>query len=67
MADTESCKIISYKINSAAGLRCDPETMEQIGGHQPDTASRYLYINSNARMSITHESVQIKLFSLVVI
>ena len=37
MADTEYCKIILYKFNHAAGLSCDPETLEQIGGHQPAT------------------------------
>ena len=37
MADKEQCKIILNKFNRAAGLSCNPETLEQIGGHQPST------------------------------
>ena len=37
MADTDSIRIILYKLSSASWSCCDPETQEQIGGHQPDT------------------------------
>ena len=38
MADTEYYKIILNKLVRPAVLSCDPETLEQIGGHQPSTA-----------------------------
>ena len=37
MADSEYYKIILNKLVHAPGLSCDPETLEEIVGHQPAT------------------------------
>ena len=65
MADTEYCKIILYKFNHTAGLSCDPETLEQIGEHQPATSK--LFLSSNIHVVKAEKLTVVKAEKLTVV